>query len=121
MPYETRPSRRRRAVVAELIGAGASSKRAMIAERCHFGDLPLTVVTRSLTPVGAYGTHNEPDFVRRWMTVWMPLQRDLATLSNNSRHIVTTRAGHNVHLDEPDVIVAVIKEMYNAAGQSTSR
>ncbi|MFI7706026.1 alpha/beta fold hydrolase [Nonomuraea sp. NPDC049480] len=107
-------SRRRRAVVAELIGNGASSKRAMAAERRHFGDLPLTVITRSPTPIGAYGSHNDPEFLRRWMSFWMPLQQDLAALANNSRHIVTTRAGHSVHLDEPDLVVAPIKDMCEA-------
>ncbi|MGI5292742.1 alpha/beta fold hydrolase [Nonomuraea polychroma] len=104
-------SRRRRAVVAEMLHNGAASKDAMATERRHFGDLPLTVITRGHNPVNAYAVSDDPVFQRRWMKIWMPLQQDLATLSHNSRHIIADNAGHNIHLDEPDLVGKAIKDM----------
>ena len=42
---------------------------------------------------------------------WEELQSRLAELSANSRLIVAERSGHNIALDEPEIIVGVIREM----------
>jgi pimeloyl-ACP methyl ester carboxylesterase len=104
-------SRRRRAVVAELVQNGSAAKKALAAERRGFGDLPLTVIGRSMTSVDTYSSFADPEFLRRWMKIWMPLQRDLAALSTNSRHIIAENAGHYVHVDEPDLVASAIIDM----------
>jgi pimeloyl-ACP methyl ester carboxylesterase len=42
-------------------------------------------------------------------------QADLATLSANGRHLVATRSGHHIHLDEPDLVVEAIRQVVDAA------
>jgi pimeloyl-ACP methyl ester carboxylesterase len=39
------------------------------------------------------------------------LQRDLVALSHHARHVVATRAGHNVHLEEPALVVENIRKL----------
>ncbi|WP_347594981.1 alpha/beta hydrolase [Acrocarpospora sp. B8E8] len=104
-------TRRRRAVVAELVQNGSANRKAFAAERRDFGDLPLTVITRSMTAVDTYYGFADAEFLRRWMKIWMPLQQDLATLSTNSRHVIAENASHHVHIDEPDLVVSAIIDM----------
>ena len=65
------------------------------------GDIPLTVVTGGKQP------HHT---VESW-AYWMKLQKDLAQLSFNSRHVILEEAGHAVHLDCPEAVVEQIKFM----------
>lgn len=41
----------------------------------------------------------------RWVRIAGELQRDLASRSNRSRHVVVPDAGHSLHWDRPDVVV----------------
>jgi len=38
----------------------------------------------------------------------------MANLSSNSKHIITTRSGHEIHLDEPELVTDAIKQVINA-------
>jgi pimeloyl-ACP methyl ester carboxylesterase len=66
--------------------------------RDGYGDLPLVTISRA----------NADDHTLRH-------QHNLATLSARGRHIVATRGGHWIPLDEPELIVRVIREMHTAA------
>ena len=59
------------------------------------GSLPLTVLTSASMP----------------LDVWPQLQDELADLSTASRHIYAQRAGHNIHLDEPEAVIRALREM----------
>jgi pimeloyl-ACP methyl ester carboxylesterase len=65
------------------------------------GTIPLTVVTGGLQP------HHTPE---SW-THWMTFQEDLVRLSLNSKHIIVEDAGHAIHIDRPQVVTRVIKDM----------
>jgi pimeloyl-ACP methyl ester carboxylesterase len=43
--------------------------------------------------------------------VWSQLQDELAALSTSSQHLYARHAGHNIHLDEPEVVIEAIREM----------
>ncbi|MEO8071290.1 MAG: alpha/beta fold hydrolase, partial [Acidobacteriota bacterium] len=62
-----------------------------------YGDLPL--VTISSTDPGDYRLRQ---------------QNALAALSTRGRHVVATNSGHWIPLDQPDLVVAVIREMHEA-------
>ena len=62
------------------------------------GSIPLTVLTR------ADGTGES------W-PVWAQLQDELAGLSANSEHLHAERAGHYIHLDEPDLVIQAIHDL----------
>jgi pimeloyl-ACP methyl ester carboxylesterase len=38
----------------------------------------------------------------------------MANLSTNSKHIITTKSSHEIHLDEPELVINAIKEVTNA-------
>jgi pimeloyl-ACP methyl ester carboxylesterase len=38
----------------------------------------------------------------------------MANLSSNSKHIITTKSGHEIHLEEPVLVINAIKEVLNA-------
>lgn len=65
------------------------------------GNVPLTVIT---------GGKQQHHSVESW-AYWMKFQNDLAQLSSNSRHIILEEAGHAVHLDCPEAVIAQIKVM----------
>jgi pimeloyl-ACP methyl ester carboxylesterase len=38
----------------------------------------------------------------------------MANLSTNSKHIITTKSGHEIHLEEPELVITAIKDVINA-------
>lgn len=47
--------------------------------------------------------------------VWLEMQLELVALSTGSRHIVATRAGHNLQRDEPELVIAAILALVQQA------
>ena len=63
---------------------------------------------------------DEPDVLRgfregQWQLAIEPvhqeLQRELATISPESKHIIASKAGHNIQLDEPQLVLDAITEL----------
>jgi len=48
-------------------------------------------------------------------SIWQELQQDLLKLSSHSRRIVAHEAGHNIHLEQPDVILNAINSIVSRA------
>ncbi len=71
------------------------------------GNLPLAVVTGC----------KQPHHTAQSMAVWLELQHQLSQLSYNNVHYKLEEAGHAVHLDEPERIVKIIREMVEKAGE----
>jgi pimeloyl-ACP methyl ester carboxylesterase len=44
----------------------------------------------------------------------LALQEDLARLVPNARHIVASRSGHDIHRDQPELVIAAIREVVEA-------
>ena len=80
----------RRITVAEMLLAARHRN-----QPADLGSLPLTVLTSASMP----------------LDVWPQLQEELADLSTASRHIYAQRAGHNIHLDEPEAVIRALREM----------
>jgi pimeloyl-ACP methyl ester carboxylesterase len=62
------------------------------------GALPLSVLTSANRPWIGY-------------PVWAAMQRELAALSSDSKHVTAEKAGHLIHLDEPDLVVRAIGDL----------
>jgi pimeloyl-ACP methyl ester carboxylesterase len=88
-------SRERRAVVSELLLMSTLS-----GSPSPLGSLPLTVITagQNLTPG------------------WREMQDELASLSDDSVHIVAEGVGHCVHHDAADLIIQAVKDVARRAG-----
>ncbi len=61
--------------------------------------IPLTVISATNHLMG-------PEFEEKWL-LW---QKDIASLSSKSNHIIVN-SGHNIHKENPDVIIKAIKDM----------
>jgi len=66
-----------------------------------FGNIPLTVVTGSL----------QPFHTKESMAAWMKFQKELANLSTKRQHIIVEDAGHAIHIDKPEVVTDVIRDI----------
>ena len=73
-------------------------------DRATLGSLPLVVISRAPeTPADSSTTERAA------------LQRDLVALSNRGTHVVAEHAGHNVHLEEPELVVEVVRKLVRGA------
>ena len=96
------------AEAARSIGLSARQNRAMVRELLvlahswgqpgSLGSLPLTVLTASPRPW------------RGWPE-WAQMQDELAALSPDSEHVMARTAGHDIHLDEPDLVIHAIRAL----------
>ncbi len=97
----------RRTLGQELLGFRDSALELKAAP--PLGNLPLIVITRG-TPRGPLDAKRP--LVER---LWLELQSELAAGSSVSAHIVAQRAGHNVHVEQPEVVafgIAMLVERY---------
>lgn len=69
----------------------------------HLPDVPLTVISRGkrVWPHNPYGDKSE--------IVWSQMQDELAGLTSQSVHLIASKSGHQVHLDEPELVIGAIE------------
>ena len=75
------------------------------------GDLPLRVIKAGIRPADDY----PPD------TLWSEVQDKLAGLSSNGKLIVADMSGHFVQLEQPDLVVDAVRQVYDETRQSMQR
>jgi len=73
-----------------------------------YGDLPLIVITRGKSD------DDGPD-QQRFMEERLKDHAALAALSSRGKHIVATRSGHHVQIEQPDLVVDAIREVVAVA------
>ncbi len=49
------------------------------------------------------------------------LQKDLARRSTNGEHIIAEKSGHNIQLDQPELVVESIRRVIAAAGRKDKK
>ena len=102
LPQQLHPIYEEYAYRAELYEAlrreGRSLERTIdqVKAAGSLGDLPLVVVRHGQPTMFSYLL---PEDATRSEQVWQNLQRDLTSLSANSRLVVAEKSGHDVHLD----------------------
>jgi hypothetical protein len=87
------------ALGSQIASMPASAREVLDVSAGGYGDLPLVTISRA----------DLDDHTRR-------RQDAVAALSTRGRHIVARHGGHWVPLDDPGLIVDVIREMHRAAG-----
>jgi pimeloyl-ACP methyl ester carboxylesterase len=91
--FWTRP-RFYEALGSQIASMPISARETLDAARAGYGDLPLVTISMS-NP----GDHR------------LRQQEALAHMSSRGRHVIASRSGHWIPLDEPDLIIAQIREM----------
>ncbi|WP_433901082.1 alpha/beta fold hydrolase [Sphingobacterium puteale] len=75
-----------------------------------FGNIPLYVI--SATDTTRFDTLFKEKRLRAEMvTAWDNMQKNLLSLSTNSKHLRVAGSGHYITLDQPQVIVGAVKEL----------
>jgi pimeloyl-ACP methyl ester carboxylesterase len=78
--------------------------------RRPLGDLPVTVVTHGV-PV----TEGVPEHLRTAVeNAWQKMQAELAGISTEASLVVAERSGHNIHIEQPEIIVDAIQQVLNS-------
>jgi len=72
------------------------------------GNIPLIVITR------AKGGYDGRADSLELETERLHLQKELANLSTNSKFIIDQNSGHNIHLEDPQMVIQSIREVYEA-------
>src|SRR5262245_10156424 len=83
--------------MAEHIAA-LDEMAALVASVSSVSNVPLVVISSGDQPEAVLAKH-----------------RELAGLSSRGRHVVAVRSGHWIQFDEPDVVVAVVREVVESA------
>jgi hypothetical protein len=79
--------------------------------------LPLVVLSRGLPmemPADLLD-HLPSDYAAEQEKMWRELQDELATLVPGARHVVATKSGHNIQLTEPNLVIAAVRQVVEAA------
>jgi pimeloyl-ACP methyl ester carboxylesterase len=76
-----------------------------------FGTIPLIVISQSANPDNWNIAGFSEEDKQRFLDLRLRLQAELALLSSNSTHITAEAAGHNIHLEEPQLIIDSIAQM----------
>jgi pimeloyl-ACP methyl ester carboxylesterase len=92
------------------ISSVAESNAQLEAEAGPLGDKPLTVLMRG-KPI------SDPTY---W-SAWQATQRTMAGLSSQGRLIVAEQSGHTIHLEQPDLVVASIRQTLEQARTTASQ
>lgn len=98
--FQYRNWRARRTLSYELLGWRESEAALRAEPPLH--EMPLVVLTRGrrVWPAGAHGDALEQ--------LWMDLQSELAAQSPISAHLLARASGHQIHLDQPDLVAFAI-------------
>ncbi len=78
------------------------------------GDIPLVVIRHGrvdLAPSGAV----TPAVIAQYEATWVQLQRELATLSPRGKLVVAERSGHDIHLEQPELVIGAIQDVLAAS------
>jgi pimeloyl-ACP methyl ester carboxylesterase len=71
------------------------------------GDLPLIVLSRGLAePLPGLTVAESAHYEETWQT----MQAELAALSSNSRQITAAKSGHDIHLQQPELVIEAIQQ-----------
>lgn len=76
------------------------------------GNMPLIVLTRGIPS-------EEEQAKKPLLEEHDRLQRDLATLSSNSKHIIAQKSGHHIQLDEPKLVIDAVEQVVEAVQRSS--
>ncbi len=74
------------------------------------GSKPLYVVTSGMN---VFAEKADSSMKAIWMEK-LEQKEKMSVLSSNSKHIITTKSGHEIHLEEPELVISAIKWVVTA-------
>lgn len=89
---------------SEKIDKGKSYQE--VVDHREKSNIPLSIIARGLPDTG----HEEWPYQEIWR-LEQTMQADFQRLSTNSRFRIAERSGHDIHLDEPEIVIEEIRTM----------
>lgn len=79
----------------------------------NFGDKPLTVITAGMKPTkeGCAQRGLANGSCENAYEIWQALQKDLVTKSTKGKQVIAEHSGHNIPVDQPEIIVKAVSDM----------
>jgi hypothetical protein len=78
------------------------------------GDIPLIVLSHGIPqPMPNFSDEVNAEYEQ----VWQDLQREQAALSSNSQHIIAERSGHDIQLEQPELVIGGVRQVLEAVKQ----
>jgi pimeloyl-ACP methyl ester carboxylesterase len=88
----------------------ASVEQALLAPPLR--DIPLVVVAHGIPEM--FGGMS-PAEAARTERLWQKMQMELARLTPSGKYLVAEKSGHKIHIDQPELVVEVIRQVVEAA------
>jgi pimeloyl-ACP methyl ester carboxylesterase len=96
------------AAIAESTAFYTSNNDTSAVKLASLGDLPLLVLSRGqAAPLPGLTAAEHAAYEQSWRS----LQAELATLSSNSQQQIAEQSGHDIHLQQPDLVIAAIRQL----------
>lgn len=98
------------AVIAETKAIEESMAQVRAAQIKTLGDIPVIVLSRGqgvLPP----DVKLPEDVVKQFDEGWQQMQKEMAGMSSRGKRIVAEESGHYIHLQQPELVIEVIKEV----------
>jgi pimeloyl-ACP methyl ester carboxylesterase len=97
----------------EVTSHAESRAQVQAAQIITLGDIPLVVLTR-----GASATSDTSDLpaeaVQQRESIWREMQAELAALSTSGKLIIAEQSSHNIHHDQPELVIDAIRQVVEA-------
>ncbi len=81
-------------------------------------DIPLVVVAHGIAEM--FEGQMSPREAAQAEQRWQKMQAELAQLSPSGKYIVAEKSGHKIHIDQPELVVEVIRQVVEAARMKIS-
>ena len=104
------------AAAGESASLRASVEQARLAGPLR--DIPLVVVAHGIPEM--FVGHMSPAEAARAEQRWQKMQAELAQLSPSGTFMVAEKSGHKIHIDQPELVVEVIRQVVEAARMNIS-
>jgi pimeloyl-ACP methyl ester carboxylesterase len=75
------------------------------------GDLPLVVLSRGRSDPETLGADITAEVAGQYEQIWQELQVELSQLSSQGKQIIAEQSGHNIHLDQPELVINAIQDV----------
>jgi hypothetical protein len=83
-------------------------------------DIPLIVLTRGSATLNP-NDYAVPSLAPRLEEIRLELQRELVRRSSRAKQIIAEKSGHNIHRDQPDLVIDAIQQVIAAAKSTANR
>jgi pimeloyl-ACP methyl ester carboxylesterase len=105
------------AIMADQQAAEEILREVGAADVGTMADLPLIVLARGQAETLPPQIAVTPEVAAEVERLWRALQAELARRSTRGRLVVAERSGHYIQLDEPDLVVAAVREVVESVRQ----